>query len=326
MVLTPERTDRLRILFVGGTGRSGSTVLAAMLGQVPGFVNVGEARYIWQKGLLQDRLCGCGARLRLCPFWSQVAEEAFGGWDAVDPREMEALRAAADQPWYVPMLALPGRRSAADARARAYAEVLERLYRAVQKVSGASVIVDTSRFASYALVLRRVPDADVRVVHVVRDSRGVAFSWQKKVAVPDSPERTIFMPTYSLWSGSARWLAYNVQTWLLRVAGMPYVCVRYEDLVPQPRPHLERILRLAGADAGPDPLSFLGDGSATLDTAHTVMGNPMRLSKGSVQLRLDEEWRHGMERDQRLAVTALTLPLLLWYRYPLRLRSTPRRR
>jgi glycosyltransferase involved in cell wall biosynthesis len=39
---------------------------------------------------------------------------------------------------------------------------------------------------------------------------------------------------------------------------------------------------------------------------------------GEVELRADEEWRGAMRAVDRVMVTALTWPLLLRYRYPLR--------
>ena len=38
------------VLFVGGLGRSGSTLLARMLGTIPGMVSVGELVHLWKRG------------------------------------------------------------------------------------------------------------------------------------------------------------------------------------------------------------------------------------------------------------------------------------
>ena len=53
-------------------------------------------------------------------------------------------------------------------------------------------------------------------------------------------------------------------------------------------------------------------------TTHSVSGNPNRFGTGEVELRADEEWRRAMRTVDRGLVTALTWPLLLRYRYPLR--------
>ena len=53
-----------------------------LLGGLPGCTAVGELRHIWERGVLGNRLCGCGEPFHECPFWSAVGREAFGGWDA----------------------------------------------------------------------------------------------------------------------------------------------------------------------------------------------------------------------------------------------------
>ena len=76
-------TTAVPVAFVGGHGRSGSTLLSRVLGAVPGFVTVGELCYLWDQGVLMDRMCGCGKSFSECEFWTAVGKEAFGGWDPV---------------------------------------------------------------------------------------------------------------------------------------------------------------------------------------------------------------------------------------------------
>ena len=67
-----------RVMYVASWSRSGSTLLDLMLGQIPGFVSVGELRFLWERGVREGQLCGCGAPVPKCPFWSRVLEEVFG--------------------------------------------------------------------------------------------------------------------------------------------------------------------------------------------------------------------------------------------------------
>jgi len=59
----------IRVLYIGGWGRSGSTLLDLILGQAPGLFSAGEVREIWQSGLAENRLCGCERPFRDCSFW-----------------------------------------------------------------------------------------------------------------------------------------------------------------------------------------------------------------------------------------------------------------
>jgi len=66
----------VRVLYIGGLGRSGSTLIERLLGQVPGVCAVGELVHLWDRGITEDERCGCGEPFRQCPFWSQVGKTA----------------------------------------------------------------------------------------------------------------------------------------------------------------------------------------------------------------------------------------------------------
>ena len=305
----------VRVLFIGGLGRSGSTLLDRMLGQLDGVWSVGELVHIWQRGVQENNLCGCGRRFRDCHFWRRVGEDAFGGWDAVDVDEVLALKQAVDRNRCVPLMCLPALWPPYRARLRRYRDLLDRLYRAVRQVAGAPLLVDASKHASHAFLLRGMPGLDVRLVHLVRDSRGVAFSWGKLKRRLEVVDAEALMATTTPLRMSARYLAYNGLFHLLRRLGVPTLLLRYESLVRRPAGELRRVLDLAGRPAAHGELGFVGDGWVELGTSHALAGNPMRFERGRVPLKLDEEWRGTMRRRHRLVTAASTWPLLLRYGY-----------
>ena len=69
----------VKVLYVAGLGRSGSTILANTLGQVEGFFSGGELNFIWKHALIENRLCGCGKPSGECEFWGPVFDGEFGG-------------------------------------------------------------------------------------------------------------------------------------------------------------------------------------------------------------------------------------------------------
>src|SRR4051794_15439538 len=77
-------TETIKVLYIGGYGRSGSTLLVQLLGQIEGFHSVGEMWNIWQQCFTENQLCGCGKPFHECPFWSAVVEEAFGGFERLE--------------------------------------------------------------------------------------------------------------------------------------------------------------------------------------------------------------------------------------------------
>ena len=316
----PSGRERVRVLYIGGWGRSGSTLLDLMVGQLPSFFSAGEVREIWNSGCREDRPCGCGAPFSRCPFWQAVGGQAFGGWDAIDLADVLRLRYTIDRPWRIPTLAARTSPDAPGSDIRRYLEILELLYRAIREVSNADIVVDSSNLPSAAFLLRRSSAIDLSLVHLVRDSRGVAFSWQRTVA-KETGSGTTQLPKYGLASSSLRWLGYNALASALR-RRTPYLLVRYEDFVRRPREVLTDIAALASVAVGPSDLSFIDGGDVAVRPNHTVEGNPMRVGTRSLVLRRDDTWTHAMPLRKRASVTLLTLPSLRRYGYHTSLRGT----
>ena len=297
--------------YVGGLGRSGSTLLELCLGGLPNVCAVGELVHIWQRGVLENQLCGCGQRFHDCPFWRDVGSRAFGGWERAHAEEVLALRRSVDRNRFVPRLLAPRPGSAFLRRVREYDAVYRRIYSAVLEVAQAEVVIDSSKHVSLAACLRWDEDLDLRLVHVTRDSRGVAYSWSKEVSRPEVADTVTYMARYSALKSSVRWLSQNTMFEALGAAGTPRLHVRYEDFVHAPAETVGLVAEYLGQEAPQD----LGapPGQVLLRPNHTVSGNPMRFSTGTVTVRADEAWRRKMPASRRRLVASLTFPLRVRY-------------
>jgi len=300
------------VVFVGGYARTGSTLLDRLLGQIDGFASFGELRHVWERNFRGNQLCGCGEPFRECPFWNEVVVVAFGGWDGVDPAAVGRDKRRVDSVWNIPRNLSGGWTAGYRAALGRYLEAVGALYRAMASVSGARFLVDSTKDPQHLYVLR-LAGMDVRVAHLVRDSRAVAFSWRRVRRRPEITWREQDMPRFPVVRSAMAWDVANLAAEASRLAGIPYAFVRYEDLIGDAREELGRLareLRLGEVD-----LSFLGDGRATLGRAHTVAGNPMRFAEGTIELRADTEWATAMPGGDRAVVTGLTAPLLAHYGY-----------
>ncbi len=318
MVSTP-------LVYVGGSARSGSTLFERMLAAVPGYCSVGEIVFIWERCVRRNDRCGCGERFADCPFWDQVGKSAFGGWDEVDADKAIGLRATVDRHRNIGKIAGPGRRSAVETAIAEYAQITGRLYQAVSEVSGASVIIDSSKHISYALLLRRLPELDLRLAHLVRRSHGVAYSWSRPVRKPGVGDGTQFMSVHGTAWATGLWLTDNLLYDVLGRRTPRSALVRYEDLAAEPGAELARViseLDLPGADEA--RAAFAGP-AAEPPVSHALSGNPMRLAQTQVVVRSDERWRTAMPWPRRAAITAATWPLLLRYGYPIAPWAQPRK-
>ncbi len=306
---------RIKVLYVAGFGRSGSTLLGNVLGQVDGFVSVGEIRNIWLHGLIQNKICGCGAPFNECEMWQPVLHEAFGGMGGVDPEKMIQLRERWSRTKHIPLMLAPPTRCLVRRRLAEYLDNLERLYRAVQTTTGSRVIVDTSKFPSYGFTVGMVSSIDLRVVHLVRDPRAVAYSWSRKRLQPD-PENPEYMVRHSPVASSSRWMARNLATEALwRRSKERYSMLRYEDFVAEPQRTIRQVLELAGEERA--SLPHVAEHEVKLGLNHNIWGNPSRFRTGTVKIRPDTEWTSRIKPGDSTLVSALTFPLLVRYGYPL---------
>src|SRR5262249_49384217 len=167
------------VVYLAGSGRSGSTLLERTLGEMPGFVNVGELIDLFRREASRAERCGCGRPFADCPFWVHVGKRAFGDWSDARLADIHPLQRRVARQRYRPQLlamrlAGPGFR----ADAARYGEYYGSLYRAMAAEAGAACVVDASKWPVQALALAR-GGIDVRVIHLVRDVRGVAHSLTK---------------------------------------------------------------------------------------------------------------------------------------------------
>ncbi|UMG91341.1 sulfotransferase [Nocardioides sp. TF02-7] len=291
-----------------------------MLAEMPGVVVLGELRHMWERGIGNDELCACSTPFSECPFWRSVGDRAFGGWDRLDVERVLWLKDTVDRKRR--LTRTTRRRTPPDLRddLLAYTGHYRRIYEAAAEVAGASVVVDSSKVVPLPMALSHDPAIDLRIAHIVRDPRGVAYSWQKSVARPEKEGES--MPRIGLVDSTQNWVVHNMSMTGLRYRGVPVHRLRYEDLVRDPGPvvrDLWRGLRLPGSAELP-----LSDRhTITLNGTHSVAGNPMRFRTGETTVRPDTEWVGRMNARDRRAVTALSLPLLKRYGYPARVREVP---
>ncbi|MGH2791658.1 MAG: sulfotransferase [Actinomycetota bacterium] len=310
---------------MAGWGRSGSTIIDNILGEIDGFFSGGEIHYLWERGLIEGRKCGCGLSLSECPVWAHVLERLrisnpaalanpaeVVGWQEDSVRVRHAFGLARKGP----------ERVRANSSLDSYTRLLGKTYAAVAAVTAARVIVDSSKRPSDGAALQLVPGIAPYFVHLVRDPRAVAYSWRRRKAHLDRSAPTE-MRRHGAADSTLSWVTWNAAIERLRGVSdrAHFMLLRYEDFVAHPRGAIEAIVRMVGE--GQAVLPFENDNTVRLSGNHTISGNPSRFSTGSVALRSDDEWTRMQSFRDRALATSLALPLLRRYGYPLRREAAP---
>ena len=293
-----------RYIFLASHSYSGSTLLSFLLGAHPDIGTISDVSGRRRHRRMDTFACSCGRLMTACPFWQSVsaALQRRGldfslsdfelGFDHRWPRWLGRLRVRSlghdltEGLRDTAFAMIPGERSRMQKigrRNRVFA-------RTILEVTGSRVFVDASKERLRARYLRRYVDPELRVIHLIRDPRGVA----------DSMRRRGRLTTYA--DAGRRWARTNAAI-VRSLAGLDAsrrLTVRYEDLCADPRAEMRRLFAFCGVDPAVNVM-------ARLDDEQHMLGNSMRL-KGLEDVRLDQRWRSALSAPDRKAVEAAAGP------------------
>ncbi len=289
--------DRIKTVFIMGFGRSGSTVLDAVLGNHPNVESVGELVNVTRVWANPFEYCACGVVARECDFWRRVRAE----WAVRRPCVTTATDWPTLQVQFEARRALPRlylEKLQYSKAFQEYAAGVRTLYEAIATISGRRTIVDSSKNPVRAMALSRVEGIDLRLIHLVRDGRGVAWSLAK--AYQKDPKKGVQndLRAKPIWRTALMWRVVNrlAEIVIREVPRNCSMCLRYEDFVTAPQEALERIGRISGLDYS-SMANSLAEGSS-IAVGHTISGNRVRMG-GVIRLRADMAWQEHLTEAQR---------------------------
>lgn len=248
-----------------------------------------------------SRLCGCGAPIEECVFWSRMLDELSvvedldrAAWADQHPVTIRRERPAGGirdlgvleglllfGSWRI--LEAASRWSTVCRRHIEMAGNSWRLYDVVGSVTGARLVVDSTKNAARMKLLYMCRPAETRIVHLVRDGRAVASSARRREGIP-------------IREGARRWYRANrnVELAMRTIPEHAIYLVRYEDLCDQ----TERVMSTLCAFIGIQPSQSMF--SLQPHDYHQIPGNPMLFRDEDTSIVRDDAWRDGFDSsDQR---------------------------
>ena len=282
------------VLHLIGAGRSGSTLLNIMLDNHPAIIGTGEMTFLARSSLRGD-FCSCGRPLRECSFWKRVQDEWLRRTGMESMREYLSLQRSFERYRRLPLIYLQSIRPSSGFQR--YCDCTRQLFEVIQEVSGATFIADSSKHPARVLALSAVPGIDLRVVFLVRDLRGYAWSMKKAFDKDRRAGLNRTIKPMPIWRTALQWQITNlISEWVLKRVER-WTVIRYEDLIHVTEQAFFQIGSLMGLD-----LSLLVEaiiGGRELEIEHIAAGNRLRMQKAIV-LRRDEGWRSQMpDKDRR---------------------------
>lgn len=288
----------MRVVCILGKGRSGSTLLDMLLGSQPGFVSAGELWHRRGHPSLEQLMCSCLRPTTECPVWGQVLRHISRQYGATGFSDLEELEKRVHA-W----TNVPGLLRAESARGRTdwsrLAGYIETTYQSLVDATGASIVVDSSKWPFHMAALGLVDGLECFVVHLVRDPRGVAFSWSKGAKAAGG------LPKYGPMHSALSWIARNLGAERVKVRH-EHATIRYEDLALNPNEALMPVMEWVG-------LEDLNMDNLASAPPHILAGNPMKVAPKAI--RIDSEWTSVMARRDRIITWTMTAPLARRYGY-----------
>ncbi|TXT39540.1 MAG: sulfotransferase [Planctomycetota bacterium] len=315
-----ESERPVRVLYIMGAGRSGSTLLDAVLASHPDAFGSGELANLHRNGWSSNEVCSCGQLGSECDFWTRVRSAWHRRVPTATVNGFVELQKRFEIPNWSGLFQCVRQWLSRTEDFQSYLRQTEALYQAIAEVSGRSVVIDSSKTPMRGALLARMRGLDVRWVHLVRDARAVAWSRQKSFAVDQNAGVQKRIKPRPTWYSVSYWAYINLLSSLVCLFHRKRsVRLRYEDVVTEPQQTLAQVSDLCGLDYSSTVAALLrGD---PIRVEHAIAGNRMRMN-GSIRIKPDWEWRDRLPVREQAICWLCAGWLLLAYGYA-RLRRTP---
>lgn len=274
----------MKIIYLLGRGRSGSTLISHVLGSQKDVLNVGELKNFWEYHCRADKMgrkCSDGLNLDNHPFWTKVRKELKSKIN----NEFPNLKVKNNDE---------------------FQNYNSEMFNAINKVSGDEIIVDASKKFERLKRLLKV-NKNIYTIHIVRDPRAYAFSIMKynKRALTKNKK------PQSVWFKVVTWSVYNLfVTLYLKISRVRHITIIYEDFVGQPENKLNQIFNFIGKNDKTINVSFS-------EPQPVFGGNVWFFESKNTKIQKDEMYKSTLTRKQWIKYTILSFPVLLFFGYPL---------
>ena len=279
-----------KIVYLLGAGRSGTTIMATVLGAHNQILTIGEMHQFLDY-LAEDKDCSCGEGINNCMFWKEILKKI-----EINSSELKNWQKHSDtKERHRNILPLLCTQKADDLYLHIHETIYEKIYNSSTNVE---YLLDSSKYIARYLLLKRSENIDLRGIYVVRDVRGVINSFNKKVQTSRSAISTIIY--YSLINFFGQVICWSDKN---------VIKIKYEDFVENTDVALAQIY---------NHLEIKDDKNDNFKEEyrmpHIIGGNRMKLNK-TIVLKKDESWKEVIPRISQIVYYLLTLPFMLLNKY-----------
>ncbi len=273
----PNDNQHITILYPLCPSYSGSTLLSLLLGNQAGIYGAGElfvfSKFPTRKEDLQKAKCSCKKiSYQQCDFWKKVEDYLLQHYQL----SLTMLHVESDK----------------KEELRLHNKAL---FKAIQFVSGCSIIIDSSKIVRRFVQLQA---AGFKVIPIVlyRKPQAVVYSWTKR---------------QHDWWDVAHYYPSFYKDVAKAIPNRKTLQLNYESLVENPEENMAKILDYIGIYSQEIDLNW------NKQKHHHLKGNPMRFEKKST-ITLSTEWQENISQKKSFWIRLLAFPVKInqyWFYY-----------
>lgn len=279
-----------KLLYIAGSGRSGSTLLDLLLGNHRQISGLGEVHRLSDKPY--SRQCSCQEPIMKCAYWrrriralcdmqnvpieewtnslyvTRVKNKSLARREWANLTEIASVLGSG-----VLMRVVRWLSNEAEEQWQATNNSWD-LYDVVATMDNSEVVVDSTKNALRMKLLYMTRPQDCYIIHLVRDGRAVVASAQRRKDIP-------------ITKAARRWRVANrnVELALMTVPSEQAMQLRYEDLCDNPEDQLRSICDFVGVEYQLDMPKL------SKRESHEIPGNPMLFRETETTIVKDERWK-----------------------------------
>jgi hypothetical protein len=227
--LSYSNPSDIKIKYIAGYGRSGTTLIDILIGNIDMHFSAGELSFFATNGIRDNEFCSCGQRVHNCVFWSQILLEwnekrilTLDEYISIYYSKLRNKRAFS----FLFSLIFPNKQFLL------LIEDTKLLYQIIWKLNGERIIVDSSK-SPYRLLLLRKCGFNITVIHAYRSLRGVLYSTRKLLTVDPKIGIEKQIKPRNRFNVLYTWILSNLLTRLFST-GIKRIVLNYENLIANP--------------------------------------------------------------------------------------------
>ena len=251
----------MKLIYIAGDGRSGSTLLEILLSTAPHSLSIGEASRFWVRYAENEAICGCGDVMGDCELWKGLTTRL--GWDN---RAFfnEMITGVKNINLYRNFSKIP--QFAKDPAWKSFNSNVMDFYNGIADISNKKVLIDSSKSIGWVRYLQALDFCEIKIIHLERSLPGVANSWKKDLMLPEYPNLDRAMPKRSNFQIIKSAMKIRKQAKELTHQGA-FFSLRYETLIGSLNETLNNLSDFIGAEV------YVPE---TIPANHGIGGNPLR--------------------------------------------------